>query len=226
MLILCDFLYRWQTLIAGGIALLGAYITIVALQQQARDERARKSRAARALLPAALASVDDYAVACVRWLREASGPARRAERQPQVIAEIILDPFPRFEAAATATLRDCVEHVDEEPAKRLADLMSKIQVQSSRLADLDDYLRRYQRLDVKRAGLEREIDRFTASAVEIAAVASSFFKFARLETNDAPPQLSLEMVSGAFHTCGLEPARDTGAWNALTTRFLPKPQQS
>jgi hypothetical protein len=215
------FLYDWQTLIAGLIALAGAIITVVALGGQARDERTRKSRAARALLPAALASIDDYAVACIRWLHEASGPARRAEQQPHMIAEINLDPPPRFDSSVAATLRDCVEIVDKAPAKGLAALMSKIQVQSSRIAHLDDYLRRYQCLDVKLVGLERNIDEFTANAVEIAASANSFFAFARLETNKTPAALDFEALSGAFHACGLDPIRDVDAWNVLTKRFLP-----
>jgi hypothetical protein len=118
-----------------------------------------------------------------------------------------------------AVLRDCVEHVDERPAKRLASLLSDIQVHSSRLADLDDYLRRYQRLDIKRAGLGRNIDEYTASAVAVAAEAHSFFDFARLKTDVAPPPLAFATVEGAFRACGLEPCSDVGSWNVLTNRF-------
>ena len=55
--IIGDLLYNWQTTIGGGAALLGAVITVRVMTKQARDTAKRKSRAARAMLPAALAIV-------------------------------------------------------------------------------------------------------------------------------------------------------------------------
>lgn len=78
---------HWQTLIAGFIAFIGAIATVWVLLAQAHAERARKSRAARALMPAALASVGDYARACILWLQDAIEPARRAERHDYFVGD-------------------------------------------------------------------------------------------------------------------------------------------
>jgi len=40
-----DFLFNWQTLIAGILALIGAVVTVRALRKQAREDAERKERA-------------------------------------------------------------------------------------------------------------------------------------------------------------------------------------
>jgi hypothetical protein len=70
-----QFVDHWQTLIAGGAALLAAVVTIVVLNCQihqtrklANDQRRRRERASLAVLPLALSELQQYARACIRGL--------------------------------------------------------------------------------------------------------------------------------------------------------------
>jgi hypothetical protein len=75
-----DILFNWQTLIAGALALIGAWLTVRALKKQARDEAERKTRGARALLPAALDALTGYATDSVRWLDSVREKADHSEK--------------------------------------------------------------------------------------------------------------------------------------------------
>ncbi len=66
---------KYQTLIAGLLALLGAWWTVRKLSEQIRqtaiietDRRERRNLAARTVMPAALSALIDYATSCLKFL--------------------------------------------------------------------------------------------------------------------------------------------------------------
>lgn len=67
---------QWETLVAGLLALGAAVCTIRQIRSQIRltselaaDQRLRRERAARAMLPLALSEFADYAVTCIKHLQ-------------------------------------------------------------------------------------------------------------------------------------------------------------
>src|ERR1700744_5925403 len=74
------FIAYWQTLIAGLVALGGAYITVRTMNQQAREATERKRRSARAMLPSTLDEIHNYALASIRWLENVREKAVLVEK--------------------------------------------------------------------------------------------------------------------------------------------------
>lgn len=68
---------QWETLLTGVAALAAATLTVAKLNDQIRqteqlasDQRQRRQRAARAVLPLALSELSDYAKACMIGLND------------------------------------------------------------------------------------------------------------------------------------------------------------
>lgn len=210
---------EWQTLIAGVLALAGALITVAVLLWQAKDDRLRRSRAARALLLSALGSIEAYATAATRWLQEAHHVARRADERPHDVYAVTLGPPPEFDPAVSSILRECVEHSDRITAEAIAGLLMQLTSQAAALTDLWAYLMRFQNLDIRRPKVVASVDRLLAAAVELYALSVSFRPFARRETDKRPTALSFRDFEAAFRACELEPVRVASAWNIATFRF-------
>src|SRR5690242_10863611 len=70
---------QWQDFIAGVLALLSALGTILFLYRQSKLEALRKLRGARTLLPQTLDELENFEIACVRWLESLREKARKAE---------------------------------------------------------------------------------------------------------------------------------------------------
>lgn len=217
-----NMLDHWQALVAGEIAIGAAYLTVRALRQQARDDRERKSRAARALLPAALASMGDYTAATVWWLTDARLPAQIMEVDADTSKRVPPGHLPQPEISVFDILRECVEHSDPEPAQVIAGLLSKMQVHRSRLSALHDRLTNPRHYSAARVLLGAEIDQYIAHAVTLHAMCDRLFPFARMKTNAAPAPIDLDAVTAAFHECGLSEVKETGAWNKLTEPYMQR----
>jgi len=214
-----DFLLAWQTLIAGLLALLGAWLTVRALQNQARQDAERKARAARVMLPATLDALILYSIDSVRWLDSIREKAVFSEKGAYKGAIAVNTP-PRPDGGMMEKLHDCVEAVDIEHVRLLSDLVSKIQVQSARIRSLHDYLENYQLYEVKRFGLSAEIDDASVTSIKLVALCNGLFPYARLETDDVPAPIDYDAVRIAFRTCHLEEFKNVSVWNALTTPYL------
>jgi hypothetical protein len=119
-----DWLYTWQTLISGVLALGAAAMTVGLLRIQIEDERARhrsqriaKTLAARATLPDALSDIARYTRECMAYL-----VGKRAEP-------------PLAPADGIAAIKGAIEFCDGDPATALFALASYYQVQRARLAE-------------------------------------------------------------------------------------------
>jgi hypothetical protein len=171
-------LYKWQTLLSGGLALLAAIVTIVVIVGQIQqtgtietNRRRRKLRAARATLPMALAAVCDYAEGCVRDLIslmpvDEERVVARLPARPELPADII----PTFEK--------CIEFADEPEASHLIGLLRRLQIQYSRLADAGE-------MREDRLLLRLNIETYIVDGAEVHFRASSLFAFSR-ETDQHP----------------------------------------
>ncbi len=219
MTTIVGWLYDWQTLITGLAAFGAAVLTVRVMSRQARDESDRKKRAARAMMPATLAGVQDYCVASIRWLKQARPIA------DQIMAQSVrsaLNPLPALHEATVNSLRDCVEHLDVGPSTFVSELLSKMQVQQSRMSGLFDYMKNNNLDDPVRTSLKREVDQYIADSVGISAYALALLPYARRETEGTPKKPGVEAIEHAFKQCELSVVGDVGAWNIVTTPYLPR----
>ena len=182
------FAYEWQTLIAGTIALVAAWLTIRTIKNQIRlqksqidDEKRRhadvqrsKMWAARAELPDALSALCNYSERCVRHLMGADG----------------LDQMPDTAADAISVVKSCVEYIDSESAKKLFELIVHYQIHNSRLSD-------YRRTDNPTENAERMYD-----TVYLRAPVNRLFEYERNNVEVVPnAELSHEDVMSALRIC-------------------------
>ena len=82
------FFYRWQTLIAGGIAFAGAGLTVAVLIRQQKDEKRRRDLLARLELMDGLPIIGGYLIHCYEWW-EARGAGERRPEPPKEALEAL-----------------------------------------------------------------------------------------------------------------------------------------
>jgi hypothetical protein len=133
---------QWETLVTGLSALAAAAWTVRKLSQQIRltekienDHRRRRERAARALLPLALAEFVDYATACMTSFR---GLARYLPLDGGFDRETAAEAAsrwitPKLSENALIVLRECTELADDAPAEAIGGLLRQYQVQRARM---------------------------------------------------------------------------------------------
>lgn len=126
-------LYDWQTLLAGLLALVGAWLTVQSVRTQikrteAQAEAARKREefAAKAILPLALSQLSIYGQDCIRLL----SPLAAQPHIPEGTQT------PRVPESAISVLQECTRYADERIASKIAVLLGKLQIQQSRLNEL------------------------------------------------------------------------------------------
>ncbi len=132
---LYQWIYQFQTLITGIIAIAAAYLTFRVVREQIKQtsdleelRRAREEAAARAALPLALSEVAEYSLQSIRSVeglrKEQAGPER-----PRL---------PQLPVSSFSVFQDVARSADREIAKQIVELLSLIQVQHSRLKGLHE----------------------------------------------------------------------------------------
>lgn len=170
-------LNRYQGLLGGILALVGAALAFVAVRAQigqterhAQERRTRASNAARSILPPALSSITDYASQCIEQLK-----LLRASKSIQ--AKDLR--FPSLPAHTIDVFKQAVEFADEKNADEFADLIAHIQVQNARLRDLINESR-------KRTihPMSYQVTNTMYDAVDLHARAGRLFDYARRFMDD------------------------------------------
>ncbi len=174
-----SFLYRFQELIAGLVAIAaaligGAFIVhqVRTSERMARDLQAREFRSARAGLPATLSELVQHELACAselnRLFKLASGedllPARAKAS------------FPAIPAGIVASLCELVKLGTEDEARAIEELLSLLQIAQARLRMLEKGINDGHRTNVL------ELARQLKNCAEVHATISLLFPFARRQS--------------------------------------------
>jgi hypothetical protein len=183
---LTKFIFDWQQLLAGLVALIAAGVGWLAIDRQVKQadrleqERMGAKRAgARAALPAALDAICDYARECAESLA-LMFPSSGDEGLPQgtrwegrrLPMEMFLD------------IRALIETLPLRDGASFAELLSKIQVQSSRLNSIQP-----SRLPNRVGVIVRSnLEQYIVDSADIYARSEAFFPYARGESEDVPHQ--------------------------------------
>jgi len=215
-------LHDWQELIAGVIAIPATFLTIGWLHYQSRSDRRRKLRASRAMMPAALSLVSDYARACINWLLGVRKPLEALERGIEPEGNELPGLPPEPDPRVFDILKDCVEHADDGPAKAIADLLSAMQVFRSRVTGIGDRVIRHKTYRGGRVLMNSEVNRQIIDAVRLRAMTDRLFPFARMIKDETPEPLDLEAVAAAFKVFDLNEFQEADVWNGLTDLYMSK----
>lgn len=193
-------LKEYQDLIAGLVALVAAGFTILVINRQimqaerlAEDNRRRRGYAARSMMPSALSSMSNYAQQCAKI------PLHVIENstvdEGLLIAQPVANrpPVPLIPAGELSVLRDCIECADEAIQMQIADLISQLQIQNSRLrglySEIDD--------DKEHALTRHYVEELVIDALELYARSSMLFDYARRKTEDGSGEPKLEQMYNA-----------------------------
>jgi hypothetical protein len=162
--------YDWQTLIAGALALFGAWITVRSIKRQikqaddaANDKIGRDERAAKAILPLGLSELSQYASSCIKFLNQFYSQASTGTEVTNI---------PQLPSGVTLILQECVRSADPSVAQQIAILLGKLQIQRARLDGLIIKKR-------ERSLLEHEIDTNIIDAADLYARTSQLYNYAR-----------------------------------------------
>ncbi len=210
-----DWLDRWQTLVAGAMALSAAAPTVYFLHRQidqqrelANEAKRRELLAARAMLPASLAKLATYAKDCGDQLRAYCKSAGDASPGISMIVPLVpVDELP--------VLRDCVKYGDEDLRGAVEQLLSHLQIQSSRLVG-------FASMNVApewwqfSAGVAPE---FLLDALELHARTSALFDYARGRVDQLGERLSSVDMHNAARVMGLNDGDFSYIYEAIERRY-------
>jgi len=176
---------QWETLATGFAAVVVAWVTVSKLNEQirqtdrlAQDQRQRRARAARAVLPLALAEIGDHALACIQGLY-ALRPYFQTDGAPERSEDSPAPPKwkqPNLPENLLSVLKECIEFEDAPQVGALTDLVRHYQIQNTRLSE---DLARLQISDGVRLTLWANIERAMIDAAELYARAGALLPFAR-----------------------------------------------
>jgi len=211
-----DWLFGWQTLLAGLIAFGGALWTVKTIRAQitqADSQEAnrlrRRFQAVRASLPLALAAANEYSRAVIYGLEEAKTLYRTGRNQALVSG---WRP-PSLPADLSKELRDFLETTDDEAAiKLVSELFRQLQVLSSRIASLTDPNKMKDRIAVR-----MNIAEYQLQAALVHAMTDALYPFSRGEVESPPNQIERKAVLGIFNQIGLDADADTNLRARLKT---------
>jgi hypothetical protein len=175
------FIYEYQALIAGILALLGACRTVRVINKQIRksgeieDERRRRQNlAARTVMPVALTELIDYSDASLVFLAKFT-PDEYGLPKLSGPADV-----PAVPSEAMLTLRLCIEFGETAVAEAISDLISKIQIQYSRLDTIKNWS------DEGKLVTQSNLNTYTVDALEVHARAARLFPYARRDETFTP----------------------------------------
>ncbi len=191
-----DWLYRYQILVVGILALAVAAILFEALTRQAdqaaaseRQRRERADTAARTMLPGAINALSSYAAKCTRDLLTMLPENPLQQKVSKWLdADLVIPPgvFEAFQAA--------IQTADIGTARKLADVLGALQVQNARLRRLaeESGTRPVWRLEV----CQRVMD-----AAELYAGATAVLEYARRSRDSVDLDLSSREIAAALRGC-------------------------
>ena len=158
------------------------------------------------MMPAALSQITVYSRECVRLLMPLY---EAAALKNMAVADI-----PKIPGAAVLALGQSIEHDTEGISISIADLIAHLQIQHSRIDDLDDWISADDRSITK-----SNIVEFIVDALELYARAAMLFDYARRKTDKAPESPRRENLVNAAHACSIWDER--AIYDAIERRFDP-----
>lgn len=186
------FVERFQTIIAGGVALFAALLTVYMLARQIRlqqaqideekwryaDTRRSKAWAAKAALPDALSELCLYTEDCVNYLVNGNKDTGLPDRP----------------TGAIDVIKSAVEFADPESAKSLFNVVTHYQIHNARLGRYDETTGDHTS--------PTEVNDRVYDSIFLRALVDGLFEFARNEIETAPStEITRQKMLSALRQC-------------------------
>ena len=207
-----DWVGKYQTLIAGCLALFGAMLTVTLIRRQIslaeahhNDLIERNLVAARSVLPMTLSELVRYGENCLSISFDIA--RRRA----------ISNEFRRPSEGVFEAFRKVIKYAPEEKQSEMAGLLSNLQVQISRLTrELESYtpLNRAERLypgNIRLGDQNNSKHHYILDAAKLIFQSEDLLEYARGKEDEATNKTDAERFRGLFLRLRL----DSGQWPNL-----------
>lgn len=180
---------KWQTLISGLLAIFAALIGAFFVYHQTcqtrnfeLDRLNRRHAAARSTMPLLLSNIVGYSRTVGRDLRRLYLEGRGADIRREALINWEIPQVPKGEIAALASV---IEAASNDVAQVIADLLGRLQVQSSRLNSLKADITGD--TAVGRKFLKSELEEYILDIADIHARCEILFAYARREAEKVQP---------------------------------------
>lgn len=161
----------WQSLITGVFALFASVIALSITIIREEKQRVRSFTAARAELPLALSELVQYHKECSKTLANAYQHNKGATIELAV---------PKLNLNPINIIKECILYAEPNVAKRLADIMTHLQITDARLRSLQDDMNIIAKGKVHQSYLDSEVKYLCENHARV----SNLFKFARGEETE------------------------------------------
>ncbi|MDB5572264.1 MAG: hypothetical protein JWN93_3447 [Hyphomicrobiales bacterium] len=191
-------LNRYQTLVGGLIAFVGALLTVVFIHRQIQqsstqveEQRRRRSFAANATLPLALDQIVGYAELCISEIKK----IYESKQDQSGLATLKNCSFvvPDVPPSALLVLKECIEYADAEVARDLKALVVILQLQHARFENTQARLMSQGSGKIVSWG---NLDDVVHDALEVGAEAERFLPYGRGQSAIPSP---INIPNFAFH---------------------------
>jgi hypothetical protein len=183
----------WVTAIGVIVAAFFAYWQQYKIDERETTQRKRKGVAARAVMPAALAEICEYAEQSAETVTERYPRGAGFSSWALLVGSV---PVPNFPSESIKALRDCIEYAEGADTARIADCIRKLQIQHSRLSKF--LLRSHDK-----ALMQYEFDSILTDTIELHAYCSSLFPYARGEEISATVRPCEELIRSSASYCNI-----------------------
>lgn len=195
----CNWIYDYQTLIAGVFALLAGAISILALSRQIqqaeqfkKEELERELRAARPMLAFVIVPLLGYAEACYKILRDSYVDlvpnTNGFVTYPKINAEI-----PPIPADVFGGLIENLKFGTPSAVSVLSNILTKLQIQNSRLVQLrtNEYSSTSHSL--------KQLHVYTTDSLELISLCTRMFAYSRGEIDEVETDIKKgHLIQSAF----------------------------
>ncbi len=219
-----DWIERFQTLIAGALALFAAIWTVRTLshqisqaEQRHQDLIRRKFNAARAVLPLVLSRLCGYAESSILYAAKERDAVK--EREPISNNCEITEETPAFPDDIIPLLKDIIEYADDKIAESTRGLVLKIQTQRSGLTSLPKTLESQFLSGETITTYISAFDQAIFNAAHLCVHASNFFDYARHRKDEAPSLPTKDEVQKKLFWLGIEESKFPEVYGCVSRHY-------
>lgn len=191
------FIYDYQTLIAGILALFAALLTIWKMHDIETTKRRKKNKAAKAMLSHGLSSICDFTEQTAEWLNKLYLLNKEQINNNATLkayyANSLLPELPQLPHHTFQWISDAIEYSDNiEAEKSINKLAEQLQVHNSRLGSIKQMIN-----ELSSVKINEWINIYITDAMDTHVRASHLFDYAR-GTKKIIYKEKLEISRGLF----------------------------
>ncbi len=188
--------HSWQTVNMGVLALLSSLIAFNISRYRVEEQRKRELIAATSFLSQALSDLSSYLTDCADILsqgRDATKDNKTAE------GEFFQGEITPLNSSVKQVFSECIRHGDADLSKHLANILSKVQINSSRIRDLSIKTSQNSNIIISRRTIKYRL----FDVAELQALVNAIFHLLEIR-KVVLAKIGLKEFTDAYHNLNLD----------------------